>query len=346
MGKQRKQHSARTKFRVSLTAAQEIEAVSAIASRYEVAPTQVSNWKQHLLKNGESLFEGKISKPNQEDEKIIKEVYEQIGRLQMEVEWLKKNLPDSVNQLRSCIDVTNREISIRRQCELVGLNRSSYYFEPARESEYNLLLMELLDKQYQETPFWGRRKMTLWLEEKGHRVNVKRVARLMRLMGIEAIYPKPKTTNAALGYKISPYLLRNLEINRPDLVWCTDITYIPMAGGYMYLVAVMDWYSRYVVSWQLSSTMDVHFCVDALRDALRQSKPQIFNSDQGSPPRQRTAKTVIQSLFHPEQESSEQKMPTETRPKNRQLWGRPSLMAKMPPWRGSNPSYNSTTAPI
>lgn len=142
--------------------------------------------------------------------------------------------------------------------------------------------MELLDKQYQETPFWGRRKMTLWLEENGHKVNVKRVARLMRLMGIEAIYPKPKTTIAGSGHKIYPYLLRNLEVNKPDLVWCTDITYVPMAGGFMYLVAIMDWYSRYVLSWQLSNTMDMQFCIDALRDALKLSKPQIFNRDQGS----------------------------------------------------------------
>jgi putative transposase len=142
--------------------------------------------------------------------------------------------------------------------------------------------MELIDKQYMETPFYGRRKMTQWLREQGHDVNPKRVARLMKLMRVEAIYPKPRTSLPSTEHKIYPYLLRNLEINRPDFVWCTDITYIPMQGGFIYLVAVMDWFSRYVLSWQLSNTMDTQFCIDALEMALCGGKPQIFNSDQGS----------------------------------------------------------------
>lgn len=124
--------------------------------------------------------------------------------------------------------------------------------------------------------------MTLWLREQGYEVNPKRVARLMQVLGLEAIYPKPRTSIGATGHKIYPYLLRNLEINASDLVWSTDITYIPMQNGYMYLVAVMDWYSRYVLSWQLSNTMDVQFCIDALEMAFAYGKPQIFNTDQGS----------------------------------------------------------------
>ena len=170
-------------------------------------------------------------------------------------------------------------MSIRRQCELLGLNRSSYYYEAATESAYNLLLMALLDEQYMKTPFYGRRKMTLWLDEQGHEVNVKRVARLMGIMGIEAIYPKPKTSTPSTAHKIYPYLLRNVKINRPDQVWCSDITYIRLAHGFMYLVAVMDWYSRYVLSWQLSNTLDSQFCIDALERALAHGKPQIFNTD-------------------------------------------------------------------
>ena len=142
--------------------------------------------------------------------------------------------------------------------------------------------MELIDKQFMETPFYGRRKMTIWLQSQGYQVNRKRVARLMKVMGVEAIYPKPKTSLPSKEHKIYPYLLRGLEIERPDLVWSTDITYIPVAGGYMYLVAVMDWYSRYVLSWQLSNTMDTQFCIDALEMALAFGKPQIFNSDQGA----------------------------------------------------------------
>ena len=171
---------------------------------------------------------------------------------------------------------------MRHQCELLGLNRSSYYYQPAEETPYNLQLMGLIDQQYTEAPFYGRRKMTLWLREQGHPVNVKRVARLMRVMGIEAIYPKPKTTIRSTEHKVYPYLLRNLTIDRPNLVWCTDITYVPLGSGYMYLVAVMDWFSRYVLAWQLSNTMDVQFCIDALEMAFTYGKPQIFNSDQGS----------------------------------------------------------------
>lgn len=137
--------------------------------------------------------------------------------------------------------------------------------------------MKELDQQYMETPFYGRRKMTLSLREQGHEVNVKRVARLMGVMGIQAIYPKPKTTVRSSEHKVYPYLLHNKKIEQPDLVWCTDITYIPLKGGYMYLVAVMDWFSRYVLSWQLSNTLDAHFCIDALEMAFAYGKPQIFN---------------------------------------------------------------------
>lgn len=191
-------------------------------------------------------------------------------------------MPVSVEAKRKCIDLTHPELGIRRQCELLGLNRSSYYYEPAKESAYNLELMALLDQQYMETPFYGKRKMKRWLEEQGHKVNIKRVARLMRLMGIEAIYPKPKTTIRSTEHKIYPYLLKGLTIDRPNLVWCTDITYIPLGNGYMYLVAVMDWFSRYVLAWELSNTMDVQFCIDALEMAFAYGKPQIFNSDQGT----------------------------------------------------------------
>lgn len=169
---------------------------------------------------------------------------------------------------------------------MLGLNRSSYYYQPATADPYNLALMELIDKQYLETPFYGRRKMTLWLREQNHKVNVKRAgafwARLMRLMGLEAIYPKPKTTVASTEHKLYPYLLRNLTIDKPDLVWCTDITYVPLEGGFMYLVAIMDWFSRFVLSWQLSNTMDTQFCIDALEMAFAYGKPKYFNSDQGA----------------------------------------------------------------
>jgi putative transposase len=179
------------------------------------------------------------------------------------------------------IERNHPTISIRRQCELIGLNRSSLYYEPAGESEYNLLLMRLIDEQYTRTPFYGWPRMTAYLRRLKHQVNHKRVRRLMRLMGLQAVGPKPRTTTAAPGHRVYPYLLRGLAIERPLQVWCADITYVPMQHGFMYLVAVLDWFSRYVLSWQLSNTLDGRFCQEALRRALHRGTPEIFNTDQG-----------------------------------------------------------------
>jgi putative transposase len=164
----------------------------------------------------------------------------------------------------------------------LGVSRASLYYEPVEESQENLRLMHLIDREYTRTPFYGSRKMTAWLKAQGYGVNRKRVARLMRIMGIEAIYAKPKLSQPGEGHKIYPYLLKGLKIERCNQVWCTDITYIPMAQGFVYLVAVMDWFSRFVLSWALSLTMEVEFCLEALGRALRESRPEIFNSDQGS----------------------------------------------------------------
>jgi len=165
---------------------------------------------------------------------------------------------------------------------MLGVSRASLYYEPVEESQENLQLMQLIDRQYTRTPFYGSRRMTAWLQAQGYRVNRKRMARLMRIMGIEAVYAKPKLSQPGEGHKIYPYLLKGLKIERCNQVWCTDITYIPMAQGFVYLVAVMDWFSRFVLSWALSLTMEVEFCLEALGSALRQSRPEIFNSDQGS----------------------------------------------------------------
>lgn len=165
---------------------------------------------------------------------------------------------------------------------LVGLPRSTLYYKPAEETAENLELMRQIDLQYMRTPFYGSRKMTVCLKQKGFEVNRKRVQRLMQLMGIEAIYAKPNLSAPLLGHKKYPYLLRGLEISKPNHVWSTDITYLPVKNGFMYLVAVIDWYSRYILSWRLSNTMDASFCVEALEEAFKRGKPQIFNTDQGS----------------------------------------------------------------
>lgn len=164
---------------------------------------------------------------------------------------------------------------------MLGLSRSSYYYEPIAESADNLRLMGLIDQEYTEHPFYGSRRMTAWLsKDKGEKVNRKRVQRLMRLMGLAAVYPKPKLSGAC-KHKVYPYLLRDVTIDRPDQVWSTDITYVGLTGGFMYLAAIIDWHSRYVLGWRLSNTLDGSFCVEMLREALRRGKPEVFNSDQG-----------------------------------------------------------------
>lgn len=176
-------------------------------------------------------------------------------------------------------------MSIKRQCELIGLARASYYRGPAvgGETEENLWLMRLIDEEYTRHPFYGNRKMCYWLQRQGYAVNRKRVRRLMRKMGLVSVAPKPNTSRRGPQHKIYPYLLGGLEIERPDQVWCSDITYIRLFHGFVYLTAVMDWYSRYVLSWEVSVTMDEGFCVSALESALRgHGHPEIFNTDQGS----------------------------------------------------------------
>ena len=188
----------------------------------------------------------------------------------------------SRHERRDMIDRGRPELSVVRQCELLDISRSSVYYSPVQASEYELELMGLIDKQYLRTPFYGSRKMAAWLRGQGHQVNRKRVQRLMRRMGIEAIYRRPKTSRSTSGHKVYPYLLRGLQIDRVNQVWATDITYIPMSRGFMYLVCVMDWHSRYVLSWRLSNTLEADFCVDALEQALSSNLPWIFNTDQGS----------------------------------------------------------------
>jgi putative transposase len=181
------------------------------------------------------------------------------------------------------IEPSHDTLSIKAQCRLLSISRSGLYYAPRGESPLNLQLMRLIDEQFLITPFYGSRQMARHLRRQGYCVGRHRVRRLMRLMGIEAIYQKPQTSTPHPGHTIYPYLLRNLAITRPNQVWCTDITYIPIKRGFLYLVAIMDWYSRKVLSWRISNTMDVRFCVEALEEALSlHGTPEIFNTDQGS----------------------------------------------------------------
>ncbi len=187
------------------------------------------------------------------------------------------------SERRSLVDREGCSLSVSRQCSLLDVARSSVYYTPnMSESEENLKLMALIDLCYTHRPFLGAPRITTWLRERGHEVNHKRVARLMRVMGLQATLPGPHTSVPHPEHVKYPYLLRDLAIEAPDEVWCADITYIPMARGFMFLVAVMDWYSRYVIAWDVSNTMEADFCVDALRKSLGQGTPGIFNTDQGS----------------------------------------------------------------
>ena len=180
------------------------------------------------------------------------------------------------------VDHRHPSLSIARQCRLLDIGRSGLYYQPKGISEEDLTLMKLIDRQYLATPFYGSRKIAAWLKSQNYSINRKRVRRLMRIMGLRAIYQRPRTSKPALGHKIYPYLLRGMKITKPNQVWATDITYIPMARGFLYLVAIIDWYSRYVISWRLSNTLDAGFCVEALEEALKKGKPDIFNTDQGA----------------------------------------------------------------
>jgi putative transposase len=179
------------------------------------------------------------------------------------------------------IDRADPALSISRQAQLLGVARSSVYYQ-SKVDDYQLELMRLIDEQYTKTPYFGSRKMAAILNEAGYQVGRRRIQRLMRLMGLEAIYPKPNLSKPHPEHKVYPYLLRNLRITRSNQVWGTDITYIRMHKGWLYLVAILDWFSRYVVSWELSTNMEVDFCLSAIGKALAVATPEIFNSDQGS----------------------------------------------------------------
>jgi putative transposase len=184
---------------------------------------------------------------------------------------------------REMLDRDDKTLSIRRQCALLGVARSGVYRPKKPANDNDLFLLKRIDQLFTDWPFYGSRRMTLQLRHEGHKINRKRVQRLMRAMGIAALGPKPRTTKPAPGHKIYPYLLRDLKIEKPNHVWCADITYLPIGRGFLYLVAIMDWASRAVLSWRLSNTMDASFCVEALKEALAAyGKPEIFNTDQGS----------------------------------------------------------------
>lgn len=282
----RKQYSKEFKARVALAALQGDRTLAEIASTYGVHPNLVSRWKQQAADSLPDVFDsgsgGHRRNSAAADEEKAR-LYEKIGRLEVEIDWLKKKHDLTIGERRFLVEPGIKTISLARQCELLDLPRSTYYFKPAGETEYNELLMRMLDEQYLRTPFFGSRKMTVYLRSNKHLVNHKRVERLMSVMGLRGIHPGPRTSKKCPESRIYPYLLRGLSITRPNHVWCTDITYIRLRTGFVYLIAVMDWATRFVLSQELSNSLDTSFCVRALETALaRYGTPEIFNTDQGS----------------------------------------------------------------
>ncbi|WP_394369977.1 IS3 family transposase [Spirosoma endbachense] len=281
----RRVHDANFKTKVVLETLKGHKTLAQLSSEFGIHATQITQWKQQALEGLPTLFNGLVSSPmaDYEREQIEAPLFQQIGQLKVENDYLKKKLRTNLVSDRRClIEPAHNQLSINQQCELLGITRASYYYQPVGESAANLALMAQIDKLFTERPELGVRRMQQELTTTQTPVNLKRVRRLMRLMSLEAIYCKPNLSKPAEGHQIYPYLLGGVTIEEPNHVWSTDITYIPMANGFLYLCAVIDWYTRFVLSWRLSNTLLVDFCIDALQDALKQwGKPRIFNTDQG-----------------------------------------------------------------
>src|SRR6266576_3586393 len=277
MPKTRKSHPPSLKARVAVEAIKAHKTAAQMAQMFGVHPTQVGGWKKQALAGLPDIFGNGREQMRQQVDTEKDELYKQIGQLKWSWTFSKKELASSIEDRRRWIDPQHPHLSVQQQCELLGVTRSTYYHRPRPESAENLRLLRRLDELYMDCPFFGSRRMAVTLE-----VNRKRIQRLMRILGIEALYPKPNLSRPAPGHEIYPYLLRGVSIERPNQVWSTDITYIPMHGGFLYLVAVMDWFSRFVLSWELSNTMETGFCLAALDAAFRFGQPEIWNSDQGA----------------------------------------------------------------
>jgi len=274
----RKQHNPVFKAKVALEALKGERTVTELASRFDIHPTMIHQWKKALVDGASDVFEcGGTPKAPPPDKEALKNLHAKIGKLTVERYFLAEKLR------RAMIEWDHPKLAIIKQCHLLSISRSIYYHEPKGESTENLNLMFEINRQFLNTPFYGVQQMTWHLRARGRMVNVKWVRRLMQLMGLMPIYQKPHTSIPAKGHKKYPYLLQGMKIDRPNQVWSAYITYIPLAKGFIYLVAIMDWHSRKVLAWRLSNTMDVQFCVDALDDAVdRYGSPEIFNTYQGS----------------------------------------------------------------
>ncbi|WP_407941288.1 IS3 family transposase [Mesorhizobium xinjiangense] len=282
--KTRRRFTAEFKAKVALEAIRGERTISELATKHQLHPNQITQWKRQAIENLAKAFDDKASDAQAGREAEVTKLHAKIGQLVVERDFLAKAFRSlSLDRRRMMIDPDHNRLSIRRQCELVSISRASFYRQPAGETPENLELMRIIDEAFMEMPWYGSRQMARHLRRQGWCVGRKRVRRLMRKIGLSPIYQAPKTSEPHPQHRIYPYLLRHLAIERPDQVWCADVTYIPMRRGFLYLVAIMDWFSRKVLAWRLSNTMEADFCVAALEEAIaRHGKPDIFNTDQGS----------------------------------------------------------------
>ncbi|WP_371410717.1 IS3 family transposase [Tabrizicola sp. TH137] len=282
--KKRRNHDAGFKARVALEAVKGERTVSELAAEYGVHPTMIHQWKKALLDGAAEIFERGGRKAPEVDEDTVRALHAKIGELAVANDSLSRKAQALDREVRrGMIEKNHPSLSVGAQCRLLSISRSSFYYAPQGETAMNLDLMLLIDKQFLDMPFYGVRQMTWHLQNEGHAVNQKRIRRLMRLMCLMPIYQKPDTSRPAKGHKTYPYLLGGLRVERPNQVWCADITYIPMRKGFLYLVAVMDWFTRKVLAWRISNTLEADFCVEALNEAIHKfGPPEIMNTDQGA----------------------------------------------------------------
>ena len=278
------------KTKIVLEILSEVETVNQIAAKYEVSPVVLSRWKKEFLERASEVFKkgpSKAEKELEQSKEHISELERKVGQLTYEVDWLEKYLHKSSDLIgrKKCVDFRAPCLTISRQADLLGINRSSIYRDPPKEkiiSDEDLFIMRRIDEIHTAHPTWGYRTITKIIRRDDEiLVNRKKIRRMMRVMGIYTIYPKPKLSKRYHAQYIRPYLLRNLNIERPDQVWGVDITYIRMQKGFMYLFIIIDWYSRRIVDYELSSTLEKSFVLNCLKRALSNRKPEIINSDQG-----------------------------------------------------------------
>jgi len=286
MNKSRKRYSPSEKAKIVIDDLQGRLTASEIASKYSIHPTQVSKWKKQALAHIPEAFSNKKESIQKDYESQLSLVYEQIGRLKMENEFLKKSVICLPEDRRVLLEPEHPHLSLRRQCELLGVSRSSCYYAkqtPATLEDNKFQLLRLVDEVYTRHPFFGTRKMADYLQLNGHEEIERHHTRwAYGYLGLRSVAPGPHTSQPHPEHKIYPYLLRGLEIKAPNHVWSTDITYIRMRKGFVYLMAIIDWYSRYVLDWELSNTLEADFCIETLERLLERNRCDIFNTDQGS----------------------------------------------------------------